>query len=75
MVDIIGSICDGTRHKVERMDYAVRGGHIRLGEIAVEGFDCVGEQKMLGDGINNVELLVVLECRANVEALTDAEVP
>ena len=41
MVDVIGSVFDSTRQKFERMDYVVRGGHGRLGEIAVEEFDCV----------------------------------
>ena len=46
-----------------------------MGEIYVEEFNCIGENKMLGDGINHVEALVVLERRANVEALAAAEVP
>ena len=57
------------------MDYVVGGGHGSLGEIYVEEFNCIGENKMLGDGINHVEALVVLERRANVEALAAAEVP
>ena len=40
-MDGIRSVCDGTQQKFERMDYVVRGGHGRLGEIAVEEFDCV----------------------------------
>ena len=70
----IGSVYDGTQKKVERMDYAVGGGHGRLGEVAVEELNCVGEKKMLGDGIDYMEASVVLECRANVEALVATEV-
>ena len=65
----------GTCQKVERMDYEVGGGHVRLGEIAVEEFNCIGENKILGDGIDHVEALVVLDRRTNVEALAAAEVP
>ena len=57
------------------MDYEVRGGHGRLGEISVEEFDCVGEDEMLGDGINDMEASIALERRANVESLAAAEVP
>ena len=57
------------------MDYAVEGGHGRLGEIAMEEFNCIGENKMLGDGIDHVEASVVLERRADIEALVAAEVP
>ena len=55
MVDDIGSICGSTQQKVECMDYTVRGRHVRLGEIAVEEFDCVREKKMIGEGIDHVE--------------------
>ena len=58
MVDIIGSAFYGTQQKFERMDYAVGEGHVRLGEIAVDEFDCVREKKMTGDGINHAEALV-----------------
>ena len=75
MVDGIGSVCDGIQHKVERMDYGVGGGHGRLGKIAMEEFDCVGENKMLDGGIDHVKASVLFECRSNVEALTAAEVP
>ena len=75
MVDGSRNIFYGTQNKVDRMDYAVRGGHCRLGEIAVEEFDCIGENNMLGDSIDHVEASVVLERRANVETLTAAEVP
>ena len=57
------------------MDYVVEGGHGRLDEIAVKELDFVGENKMLGDGIEHVEELVVLERRANVEAQAAADVP
>ena len=57
------------------MDYEVRGGHGRLGEISVEEFDCVGEEEMLGDGTDHMESLVVLERKANVEAMASLEVP
>ena len=46
-----------------------------MGEIATEEFDYTREKKMLGDSIDHMEELVVLEYRANVETLTDAEVP
>ena len=46
-----------------------------MGEITVEEFNCIRENKMLGDIIDHVEELVVLEYRANVETLTAAEVP
>ena len=36
MVDGIRSVFHITRHKIECIDYAVGGGHGRLGEIAVE---------------------------------------
>ena len=57
------------------MDYEVRGGHGRLGEISVEEFDCVGEEEMLGDGTDHMESLVLLESRANVESMASSEVP
>ena len=57
------------------MDYAVGGGNGRLGEIAVEEFNCIGEKKMLGDGIYHVESLVVLERRSNIKSLVVMEVP
>ena len=57
------------------MDYALREGHSRLGEIAVEEFNCIGEKKMLGDGIYHVESLVVLERMANIKSLVVMEVP
>ena len=57
------------------MDYAVRGGHGRLVEIAVAELNYIGENKMLGESIKHVEASVVLEIRANVEALASAEVP
>ena len=41
-----------------------------MGEIAVEGFYCIGEKKILVDSIGHVEASVVLERRANVETLT-----
>ena len=65
----------GTQQKVECMEYAVRGGHGRLGEIYVEEFDCIREKKMLGDSIDHVEALVVLERRDNIETLTATEFP
>ena len=46
-----------------------------MGEIAVEEFDYIGENKMLGDSIDHVEASVLLERRANVETLTATEVP
>ena len=57
------------------MDYTVGEVNSRLGEITVEEFNCIRENKMLGDIIDHVEELVVLEYRANVETLTAAEVP
>ena len=74
-MDDSGNVSYGTQQKVEHMEYVVRGGHGRLGEIAVEEFNCIGEKKILGDGINHVEASVVLERRENVEALAAAEVP
>ena len=56
----------GTQQKVERVDYAVGGGHGKLGEIVVDEFDCIRENKMIGDSINHMEVLVVLERRVNV---------
>ena len=50
-MDIIGSVFDVTRQRVECMDYAVRGGHGRLGEIDVGEFDCVKENNIIGYGI------------------------
>ena len=41
MVDDSRNVFYGTRQKVERMDYAVGGGNGRLGEIALEGSDCI----------------------------------
>ena len=41
----------------------------------MEEFDCIGEKNILGDSIDNVEALVVLERRSNVETLTAVEVP
>ena len=38
-------------------------------------FNCIGEKNMLGDSIDHVESLVVLERRDNVETLTSVEVP
>ena len=75
MVDGIRKFFYGTRQKVERMDYAVRGGNGRLGEISLEEFDCIGEKKMLGDRINHMEASVVLERSTNVETLAAVEVP
>ena len=57
------------------MDYAFGCGYSRLGEIYVEEFDCVGEDEMLGDGINDMEASIALERRANVESLAAAELP
>ena len=54
VVDGTESLFDGTRQKVERMEYAVGGGNGRLGEISVEELDCVREKTMLGDGIDHV---------------------
>ena len=54
MVDVIGSVFDSTRQKFERMEYVVGGEHARLLQIAVQEFDCVGEEDMLGDGINHM---------------------
>ena len=74
VVDGSRNVFYGTRQKVELMDYAVGGGHSRLGEITVEEFNCIREKNMLGDSIEHVEASVVLERRANVETLTAAEV-
>ena len=52
-----------------------QGIFLRLGEIALEELDCIGENKMLGDSIDHMEALVVLDRRANVETLTAAEFP
>ena len=60
MLDGIRNVFYGTWQKVERMDYAVGGGHRSLGEIDVKEFDIIGEKKMLGDSIDHVEPLVVL---------------
>ena len=57
------------------MDYAVEGVHGRLGEIAVEEFDCIVENRMIGGSIDHVEASVVLECRVNGETLAAMEVP
>ena len=51
MADGIGGVFDSTQHKAELVDYLVGGGHVRLCEIAVEEFDCVREEEMIGDGI------------------------
>ena len=75
VVDVSGNVIYVTRQKVERMEYEVGGGHVRLVEIAVEEFTCIRENKMLGDGIDHVEASVMLDHRANVEALAAAEVP
>ena len=75
VVDVIESVFHGKQQKVECMDYAVVGGHGRLGEIAVEEFDRVRKKYMLGDGINQVESSAVLERWANVKALEAVEVP
>ena len=75
MMDGIRSVFDSTRQKVERVDYAAGGGNGRWGKIAVEEFNCVEEDEMLGDGIDHMEASVVLEPRANVDALAAAEVP
>ena len=75
VVDGSRNISYGTWQKVECMDYAVGGRHGRLGEIAVEEFNCIEEKKMLGDGIDNVETPVVLHHRGNVKTLTAVEVP
>ena len=75
VVDDIRSVCYGTQQKVERIHYAVIRRHSRLGEISMEEFDCVGEKNMLGDNIDHVEALVVLERRENDEALAVVEVP
>ena len=75
MVDSIRDVFYGTRQKFERLVYAVGGGHGRVGEIAVEEFEFIGENNMLGDRIDHVEASVVLEHRANVETLAAAEFP
>ena len=75
VVDSSRKVFYGTRKKVERMDYAVGGLHGRLGEIYVEEFNCIREKKILGDGIDHVEASLVLERRANIEALESVEVP
>ena len=54
VVDGSRSVFYVTRQKVERMDSAVGVGHFRSGEIAVEEFDCIGENKMLGDNIDHM---------------------
>ena len=41
MVEISRNVFYDARQKVERMDYAVGGLNSRLGEIAVDEFDCV----------------------------------
>ena len=75
VMESIGSVCDGTQQKVEHMEYVVGGVHGSLGEIAVEEFNVVVEKKILGDSINHVKAQLVLQRRANVEALVVAEVP
>ena len=52
---IIGSVCDGTPYKVVHMEYLVGGVHSSLGEIAVEEFVFVRENKILGDSINHMK--------------------
>ena len=54
LVDIRRNVFYGTIQNVERMDYAVGGGQCRLDEIAMEEFDCIRENKMLGDSIDHV---------------------
>ena len=51
MVDGSRNVFYGTRQKIERMDYEVGGINSRLVDIAVEEFDCVRENKMLGYSI------------------------
>ena len=46
-----------------------------MSEIAVEEFDCIGENNMIGDIIEHVEASVLLERRESVETLAAAEVP
>ena len=75
MVDGTRNFFYGKRQKVERMEYEVGGGHGRLDEISMEEFDCIVEKKILGDSIDHVEALVVLDRRSNVENLMAAEVP
>ena len=56
MVDGIGSVCGGTRHRVEYLDYAVGGIHGRLGDIVTRG-DHKGNTKF-----SLVELWTILMC-------------
>ena len=57
------------------MDNAFAFGDIWLSELRVQNLYGVGEQKVLGDAVENVKIAVVIQSGSDVEGLAAAEVP
>ena len=64
-----GGILDGAGEEVEGVDYPVFCCYLGLGEVVMEDFDGVGDQRGLGGGGDYAKAAVVSKGGADDEAL------
>ncbi len=62
-------------NNLQPMDYLVFWGLRRDSDVGVPEFHLVGDDLAFGVGLDKLEALVGVQCRANVEAFLSAEVP
>ena len=56
-----GGVLDGAGEEVEGVDYSVFCCYLGLGEVVMEDFDGIGDERGIGGGVNYAESAVVFK--------------